>query len=53
MYSALDVSAGQERQRIAGIDCERAVLGLHPLPLAGGVVADLERRDGLAEEEGP
>ena len=50
MYSALDVSAGQERQRIAGIDCERAVLGLHPLPLARLGELDLKSGHGLAEE---
>ena len=53
MYSALDVSAGQERQRIAGIDCERAVLGLHPLPLARLGELDLKRGHGLAEEQSP
>ena len=53
MHGALDVSARQERERVTRVDGEWAVLGLHPLPLAGGVVADLERSDGLAEEEGP
>ncbi len=51
--SALDVSASQERQRVARVDGERAVLGLHPLPLARLVVPDLERRHWLAEEKGP
>ena len=53
MNRALDVTGRQERKGITRIDRERAVLGLDPLPLAGGVVLDLERGDGLAEEQRP
>ena len=53
MDGALDVAAGEESERVARVDGERAVLGLDPLPLARLVVPDLERGDGLAEEERP
>lgn len=47
MDGALDVSSGQERQGIARVDGERAILRLGPLPLVSFVVADLERCHGL------
>ena len=50
---ALDVSPGEEGERVARVDGERAVLGLDPLPLVRGVVPDLERGDRLAEEQRP
>lgn len=50
---ALDEAAGQESERVAGVHGERRVLRLDPLPLAGLVVLDLERRDRLAEEKSP
>ena len=53
MDGALDVAAGEEGQRVARVDGERAVLGLDPLPLVRGVVPDLERGDRLAEEQRP
>ena len=53
MNGAPDVSAGQERERVAGVDCERAVLGLYPLPLARLGELDLKRGHGLAEEQSP
>ena len=51
MHGALDVVRRQQVERVARVDGERRVLGLHPLPLAGDGVPDLQRRDGLAEEE--
>lgn len=51
MHRALDVVARQEAEGVAGVDCQRAVKRLSPLPAAGGVVLDLERGDGLAEEK--
>ena len=53
MDRAADVSGSQERQRVARVHSKRPVLGLHPLPLARRVVLDLQRRDGLAEEQRP
>ena len=50
---ALDVAAGQEGERVAGVYGERRILRLDPLPFAGLVVLDLERSNGLAEEECP
>ena len=50
---ALDVAAGQEGERITSIHGERRILRLHPLPLARLVTLDLERSDGLAEEQSP
>jgi hypothetical protein len=51
MDRAFDVPAREQVERVARIHGERPVLGLDPLPLARRVVLDLERRDGLAEEE--
>ena len=53
MNGAPDVSAGQERQGIAGVDSQRRILGLDVLPLASLVVLDLECSDGLAEQQSP
>ena len=53
MDRALDISPGEERERVARVHRERPVLGPHPIPRACGVVPDLERRDGLAEEQRP
>lgn len=53
MDRAPDISASQERQGIARVHSESSILGLHPLPLARRVVLDLQRGDGLAEEQRP
>ena len=53
MDRALNVAASEEGQGVACVDSERAVLWLHPLPLARLVTLDLERSDGLAEEQSP
>lgn len=50
---ALDVAAGQEGERVAGVYCERRILRLDPLPFAGLVVLDLEGSNRLTEEERP
>lgn len=47
----LDVVARQEAQRVARVDRQAAVQRLGPLPLARQVVLDLQRGDGLAEQE--
>ena len=52
MNSALHVAAGQERESIAGVHGQGGVLRLDPLPLVVDWVPDLERGDGLTEEEG-
>lgn len=51
MYRALDVVTRQETERVARVDRQRAVERLCPLPAACGVVFDLQRGYGLAEEE--
>ena len=48
---APDVAARQEVERVARVDRDRRVLRLHPLPLVRERVLDLQRGDGLAEEE--
>ena len=53
MHSALDVVRRQQVERVARVDGERRILGLHPLPLVRLVVLDLKRGNGLAEEQSP
>ena len=53
MDPAPDVPAREQVQRVARVDGQRPVLRLHPLPLARLVTLDLERSDGLAEEQSP
>lgn len=52
MDGGLDVAARQEAQGVAGVDCQAPVEGLGPLPVPCLVVSDLQRRDGLPEEQG-
>lgn len=49
--AALQVAARDGAQRVADVDGDGRVLRLDPLPLALRV-EDLQRRDGLPEEEG-
>ena len=51
MDGAPDVPTREQVERVARVDGERRILGLHPLPLASDGVPDLQRRDRLAEEE--
>lgn len=51
MHGGLDISACQETQSVAGVDGETAVEGLSPLPFTSLVVSDLQRSNGLSEEE--
>lgn len=51
MDTRLDQPAREGRQRITGVDRNRAILGLHPFPVPLGI-EDLESRYRLAEEEG-
>ena len=53
MDGTLDIARSQERQGVARVDGERAVLGLYPLPLARLGELDLKRGHGLAEEQSP
>lgn len=53
MNGAPNITTRQERERVACVHGERRVLRLDRFPFAGLVVLDLERGDGLAEEEGP
>jgi len=52
MDGTLDVAASQEGDRIARVHGKCGVLGLDPLPLVMDGVADLQRCDGLTEEQG-
>jgi hypothetical protein len=51
MDGALDITTSQELQSIAGVDGQGGILRLNPLPLVRVRVANLERSDGLTEEE--
>jgi hypothetical protein len=51
VHGAADVPARQERQRVARVDGQRRVLRPDPAPLVVHRVADLQRGDGLAEEQ--
>lgn len=52
MNRTLHIVSGQERESVAGVDGQRSVLRFSPFPFVSLVVADLERCDGLAEEQG-
>ena len=49
---ALDIPACEERERIARIHRDRAILRLNPLPFPRLVILDLQGCDWLTEEEG-
>lgn len=46
-----DVASSQEAEGVAGIDGQASVEGFGPFPLAGAVILDLQRSDGLTEEQ--
>ena len=52
MNTRLNQTASKRGQGIACVDSDCPILGLHPLPLASAVAANLQRSDGLAEEQG-
>ena len=52
MNRRLEEVASQSLQRVADVDRDGLVLRLDPLPLVVDWVPDLERGDGLTEEEG-
>jgi hypothetical protein len=51
MDGTLDITTSQELQSIAGVDGQGGILRLNPLPLVRVRVANLERSDGLTEQE--
>lgn len=53
MNGAADVSASEERERVASIHSQRGVQRLDILPFSGLVVLDLQSSDRLAEKKRP